>query len=264
MTIPLFHVDAFADELFKGNPAAVCPLESWLTDNTMQAIAAENNLSETAFFVKHDDVYNLRWFTPVKEVNLCGHATLATAYVLFNSLGYTNEAIYFSTRSGILAVRKDISGLLTMDFPADIISDTVESDYFSVITSAMAIQSLGIYKGKTDYLIELSSEDEVKKVQPDFTLLKKVPARGIIITAKGDKADFVSRFFAPQAGINEDPVTGSAHTTLTPFWAKKLGKTKLTAHQLSARGGKLECLIRGDRVLISGQCKLYLAGEIYL
>jgi len=258
----IYQVDAFAHQLFSGNPAAVCPLDSWLPDELMQNIAMENNLAETAFYIKEKDgSFQLRWFTPATEVDLCGHATLATAYVLFNHEGVDGNVIHFhSPRSGKLTVTKE-GDQLTMNFPSDIFS---EVELTEELTAGLSIKPKAAYKGKTDYMLVYDTEKEITDIVPDFNLISKVQARGIIVTAKGDKVDFVSRFFAPQVDVNEDPVTGSAHTTLIPFWANRLHKEELTAVQLSSRKGYLSCKYLGDRVEISGQCKLYLTGEIYI
>lgn len=257
----LYQIDAFTDKVFSGNPAAVCPLGHWLGDDVLQNIAAENNLAETAFFVKQDDQYQIRWFTPTVEVDLCGHATLAAAYVLFHHENYSGDIIhFFSPRSGTLTVtRKD--AILTLDFPADTFTQVALS---GEITDCFNITPKLAFKAKTDYMLVFEQEQEINNIIPDFEAISKLKARGVIVTAKGDAVDFVSRFFAPQSGIHEDAVTGSAHTTLTPYWAAELGKTELTAIQLSARKGYLRCTLLGDRVGISGQGKLYLAGEIYL
>jgi len=257
----IYQIDAFADKVFSGNPAAVCPLDQWLSDDILQKIAMENNLAETAFYVKQDNQYQIRWFTPKIEVDLCGHATLAAAFVLFNHENHNDNIIHFySPRSGALTVTKK-GELLVLDFPTDAFEQIKLSDE---ITSCFDIKPKLAFKGKTDYLLVFDNEDEIRKVVPEFEVISRLKARGVIITAKGDKVDFVSRFFAPQSGINEDPVTGSAHTTLTPYWAKQLGKTELTAIQLSERKGYLQCSYLTDRVEISGQGKLYLIGEIYL
>lgn len=257
----IYQIDAFADKVFSGNPAAVCPLDRWLSDDILQKIAMENNLAETAFYVKQDNQYQIRWFTPTIEVDLCGHATLAAAFVLFNHENYNESIIHFySPRSGELTVTKK-GELLVLNFPTDVFEQVKLSDE---ITSCFDIKPKLAFKGKTDYLLVFDNEDEIRKVVPEFEVISKLKARGVIITAKGDKVDFVSRFFAPQSGINEDPVTGSAHTTLIPYWAKQLGKTELTAIQLSERKGYLQCSYLTDRVEISGQGKLYLIGDIYL
>jgi len=260
MMLTIFQVDAFTDHLFGGNPAAVCPLEKWLPDETMQNIAMENNLAETAFFVPKDDHFHLRWFTPAVEVDLCGHATLATAYVLFHHLGWNKSEIRFESRSGLLKVKKDLD-LLTLDFPTDSLQLIEPS---KELNSCLGIEPLETYLGKTDFMAVVASQKEVEDLQPDFLRMSRLTGRGVIVTAPGDQVDFVSRFFAPQVGINEDPVTGSAHTTLTPFWSARLGKTNLTAMQLSSRKGYLNCLLKGTRVEISGKGKLYMKGEIFI
>lgn len=257
----IYQVDAFTNTLFAGNPAAVCPLDVWLPDEVMQSIALENNLSETAFYVKHGDAYEIRWFTPTIEVDLCGHATLATAFVLFFHQNHSGNRISFkSPRSGNLAVSRH-EDLLTLDFPADHLQ---ELDIDSCNTNGLNIKPLKVYKGRTDYVMVYLSEDDIRNLTPDFSLLATIEARGIIVTAPGKKTDFVSRFFGPNAGVNEDPVTGSAHTSLTPYWANKLGKKELTATQLSFRGGSLLCKLIGDRVEISGKACLYMKGEIVI
>lgn len=257
----IYQIDAFADQVFSGNPAAVCPLDQWLSDDLLQKIAMENNLAETAFYIKEENQYQIRWFTPTVEVDLCGHATLAAAFVLFNHENHNGNTIHFySPRSGELTVKKQ-EEKLTLNFPADRVE---EVELSKAITDGFNITPNLALKGKTDYFLVFDNEDEVRNVIPAFDKISKLNARGVIITAKGDKVDFVSRFFAPQSGINEDPVTGSAHTTLTPFWSKQLGKTELTAIQLSERKGYLQCAFLGDRVKISGKAILYLIGEIYL
>ena len=260
MTQKIYQIDAFATEVFSGNPAAVCPLEKWLSDEILQNIAMENNLAETAFYVKEGDQYQLRWFTPKVEVDLCGHATLAAAYVLFNHENHSGNIIEFhSVRSGRLTVTKE-NELLTLNFPTD---EFEEIELGDELISGFNIRPQFAFKGKTDYMLVYENEEEIKKAIPAFEAIAKLDARGIIITAKGEKVDFVSRFFAPRAGVNEDPVTGSAHTTLTPYWSKRLGKNDLTAIQLSPRKGYLECKNLNGRVEISGQAKLYLTGEIF-
>jgi len=258
MKLQIFQADAFASSLFKGNPAAVVPLTEWLSDELMQQIALENNLSETAFFIPEDDHFHIRWFTPKAEVRLCGHATLATAHVIFNELEFQGEHIEFNSQSGILTVKK-IGDKLQLDFPADF-AQTVEP--IPVFAEAFGTHPLATFKGRTDYLLLFDSEETIQEFQPDISLLLATNARGIIVTAKGTTVDFVSRFFAPAVGVNEDPVTGSAHTTLIPFWSKRLNKTEMTALQLSARGGQLWCTLSGDRVLIAGKAVTYLRGEI--
>jgi PhzF family phenazine biosynthesis protein len=258
MKLRIFQVDAFTDKLFHGNPAAVCPLEEWLPAETMQRIAMENNLSETAFFIKGKDRYEIRWFTPAVEVDLCGHATLAAAYVIFHFLDYAGSVIELSSRSGRLTVRRD-GDLLTLNFPAD---KVVKSGVPEELRRGLGAGPLEAYKGKTDYLLVFGTQQEIEDMKPDFGLLGSVPARGIIVTARGRDVDFVSRFFAPQVGIDEDPVTGSAHTLLTPFWTERLGKQELTAMQLSRRRGWLKCKLAGDRVEISGKARAYMTGKI--
>ena len=257
----IYQVDAFTAILFKGNPAAVCPLDEWIDDNLMQNIAMENNLSETVFYVKYDDGYQIRWFTPNMEVDLCGHATLAASFVLFNYEGHTgNEIRFYSLRSGQLYVRKD-GDFLTMNFPSDII---VKSDISPDLSDCFDIKSSKVFKGKTDYVFLFDNEDVVRNIVPNFEKISKLNARGVIITSKGIKADFVSRFFGPQSGVDEDPVTGSAHTTLSPYWAEKLNRNELQAVQVSARTGHLRCKYLDDRVEISGQAVLFMKGEIFL
>lgn len=261
MKIPLFQVDAFTDKLFHGNPAAVCVLEKWLDDTSMQQIAMENNLSETAFVVREKNAFYLRWFTPKVEVELCGHATLATAHVLFTEYRYKeNEIVFHSKYSGILKVRKE-GAYLTLDFPAQPIKKTIPPDR---LLESMGKEPQEIYKGKTDYLLVYENEHEVQSLTPDFNVLSHIDMRGVIATAKGEAYDFVSRFFAPAVGINEDSVTGSAHTILIPYWRKKLKKEKLSAKQLSARQGFLKCRQRKRRVMISGQAVTFLKGELVL
>lgn len=260
MMLPIYQVDAFASHLFRGNPAAVVPLTEWLSDKIMQQIAAENNLSETAFFVGEGKGFNIRWFTPKAEVSLCGHATLATAHVLFKEWKFEGDIITFQSKSGVLNVRK-WEDKLQLDFPADKVEEVSINPLF---TEALGNEPMAAYKGRTDYLFLFDSEESILALRPDFRLLQQSDARGIIVTAKGTTVDFVSRFFAPAVGVNEDPVTGSAHTTLVPFWAQRLQKDVLTARQLSQRGGELWCSLAGERVLIAGKAVTYLKGEIDL
>lgn len=260
MIIPIFQVDAFTEKLFGGNPAAVCPLDSWPPDDLMQKIALENNLAETAFIVEEADGFRIRWFTPAVEVDLCGHATLAAAHVYFNHLAHSGSVIEFNSRSGKLRVTRE-SNLLTLDFPADEIQKV---GLPPVLIEVFGNNILEVWKGKTDYLVVMGSQKEIEALNPDFRVLKTVAARGIIVTARGNEADFVSRFFAPQSGIDEDPVTGSAHTTLAVYWSKRLNKQILTAMQLSPRGGKLSCSMKGSRVDISGECRTFMIGEVYV
>lgn len=261
MTHKIYQIDAFTDILFSGNPAAVCPLEQWLSDDVLQKIAMENNLAETAFYVKQDNRYQIRWFTPTVEVDLCGHATLAAAYVLFNHEKHKGDLIIFnSLRSGELSVSKK-GDVLTLNFPVDQPEQIKCTDQLWAGFNKKPIKA---FKGRENYLFVYDSEQDIASIKPEFDKIALLNALGVIITAKGDQLDFVSRFFAPQSGINEDPVTGSAHTTLTAYWAKRLGKNKLTAKQLSARTGYLECQYLNDRVEISGKGRLYLIGEIFL
>ncbi|MBL7961277.1 PhzF family phenazine biosynthesis protein [bacterium] len=255
MKIPLYQIDAFTGNLFKGNPAAVCPLNEWLNDETLLNIAAENNLSETAFFVKEGMGYRLRWFTPEVEVDLCGHATLAAAFVIFNYIDPSLNRVVFATQSGNLTVTTN-GKLLAMDFPS--------RKPAACSPPHDLIKGLGVSPAETlksrDYFVVYSSEEEIKNLKPDMSLLSKLDALGVIVTAKGNQVDFVSRFFAPGAGIPEDPVTGSAHSSLIPYWAEKLAKSKLHALQVSKRGGELFCELNGDRVMISGHAVKYLEG----
>ena len=256
-----YIVDAFTDKPFSGNPAAVCIMDHWLADDLMQNIAFENNLAETTFVVPKDDGLHIRWFTPHVEVDLCGHATLAAAHVLFSHEGYNKAQIDFDSRSGILTVTKK-DGRLTLDFPVDSFEKLEHIP--TQISTALQGNIIEIYRGKTDYMVVFSSQQEVEASVPDMRELKKLDGRGVIITAPGNNVDFVSRFFAPQSGIDEDPVTGSAHTTLAPYWAKKLNKTSFDCLQLSQRGGKLHCDLAGDRVKISGSAVTYAISEILI
>ncbi len=264
MMLAIYQVDAFTDKLFGGNPAAVIPLESWLAERLMQQLALENNLSETVFFVPSvtgEADYDIRCFTPAVEINLCGHATLASAYVLFNILGFDKEKLKFNSKSGVLTVTRN-KGLITMDFPSWRPERLHEYDEAlpSIIGNA---EIVGVYQYR-DVLVELPNEAAVKNCDPDFTLMKKHFDK-MIITAPGDQVDFVSRFFAPGAGIDEDPVTGSAHSQLIPFWNEKLRKKQLHALQLSQRGGEIWCeQVSIERVTISGHCVFYMKGEITL
>jgi PhzF family phenazine biosynthesis protein len=257
MKIPIYQVDAFTGKLFAGNPAAVCPLESWPDDALMQNIAAENNLSETAFFIPKEGQFELRWFTPATEVKLCGHATLASGHVIFHHLGYQEDKIKFISKSGELIVTRS-GDLLSLNFPAaksspiDIPPGLSEALGKSPIEAHIAFDLLALFE----------SQDDILALKPNFNLLSSLDARGIIVTAPGKDCDFVSRFFAPRVGVNEDPVTGSAHTMLIPFWSRRLGKKKLHARQLSRRGGELFCEDLGERVLISGRAVTYMVGEL--
>lgn len=261
MKLKLYQVDAFTSKRFQGNPAAICPLENWLSDEMMQAIAAENNLAETAFYVPKGEDFHLRWFTPTTEVALCGHATLATAHILYSVYGYAKDVLRFHTQSGILTVSKE-EDWLKMNFPAD---EIVQVEAPKEILEGLGVQPKEVYRGKTDFLVILDHQTQIENLHPDFRLLAtQEDARGTIVTAPGKEVDFVSRCFFPQSGIDEDPVTGSAHTTMIPYWAHKLDKKQLTAQQLSSRTGFLKCTYAGDRVEIAGQAVTYLAGEIEL
>ncbi len=255
-----YVVDVFTDTLFSGNPAGVCLLDDWPEDSLLQNIAFENNLAETAFAVKKEGYYALRWFTPQVEVDLCGHATLASAYVLLQQAGKTPRQVEFRTKSGALTVRKD-GDLFMMDFPS---RKPVSCPAPAVLEKALGARVLETHKAR-DLLVLVEDRDTVASLQPDFPLLKSIKGvLGIIVTAKGDQCDFVSRFFAPGVGIDEDPVTGSSHSTLIPFWKERLQKTDMMARQLSRRGGSLICKDRGERVLIGGKARLYLKGDILL
>ncbi len=257
MKIPMYQVDAFTDTLFGGNPAAICPLESWLSDATMQAVAEENNLSETAFFVRHADVFEIRWFTPKIEIALAGHPTLAAAHVIYEHLGFAGPRIPFRSKSGELRVeRRD--GRLIMDFPA---FDAVPAAPPSALVKGLGKEPAATLLGR-DYLAVYDTEADVAGLRPDFAELDKLDCLGIIVTAPGDACDFVSRFFAPRAGILEDPVTGSAHTLLVPYWAKRLKKNVLHAFQISRRRGELFCENKGARVDIGGRAVTYMTGTI--
>ena len=259
MTLKLYQIDAFTDRIFGGNPAAVCLLDKWLSDEVMQHIAAENNLAETAFIVKNNDRYDIRWFTPVVEVDLCGHATLASAHVIFNYYDHPDDTInFYSAHSGMLSVSRSGDDL-TLNFPIDTYKPVAIP---KILVQAFENRPEEAFKGKTDYVLIFSSQKDIENVDPDMRLISACDARGVMITAPGNTVDFVSRFFAPQSGIDEDPVTGSAHTTLTPIWSEKLGKTILTATQLSKRQGQLSCELKGDRVNITGRAVTYLIGEI--
>lgn len=264
MNISVYQVDAFANRVFEGNPAAICPLEQWLPEQTMQALAAENNLSETAFFVPVEDGFELRWFTPTTEVGLCGHATLAAAHVLFEELGYQEEEIRFNTKSGLLCVTrggKNGEGgdeLLSMDFPAQA---PISFELPMQIVQAFHATPEDCLKF-ADIIAVFPSEDLVREADPDMELLAQLDCRGIIITAESKEYDFIARWFGPRTGIKEDPVTGSAFTQLVPYWAKRLGKTSFHAKQVSERGGELSCELAGDRVIISGKAVLFMRGVI--
>jgi predicted PhzF superfamily epimerase YddE/YHI9 len=295
MRLKIYIANAFAGNQFGGNPAAVVPLKEWLSDELMQQIAAQNNLAETAYIIPEGEDFRIRWFTPAVEVALCGHATLASAHIFFNHLDYGKGQISFHSKSGLLKVSKSADGKITLDFPADrpvplngkdaakqsaekdsgktaLIqegfagpSTPVEKESLEIpalIGEALKNRPLEVYKSAFDFLAVLKGQDEVEHLAPDLGLVASLPGRGLIVTAKGKTADFVSRCFFPQSGIDEDPVTGSAHTALVPYWANILGKTKLSAIQLSKRRGYLDCELIKDRVLMSGRAFTYLTGEI--
>jgi len=257
MKIKQYQVDAFATRAFEGNPAAVCPLDSWLDDALLQAIAEENNLSETAFFVPSEKGYRLRWFTPVKEVDLCGHATLATAHILFEKLGYAQPVIRFETRSGDLFVKKK-GALLEMDFPACPPTPCTLPD---LLADGLGRRPLEVWAAD-DYLAVFDSEATVRAITPNQALLGQLGLRCVVITAPGTEVDFVSRVFGPKFGIPEDPVTGSAHCALAPYWGKRLGKDVLSARQVSRRGGNVGCELKSDRVLLSGAAVTVMESDI--
>ena len=256
-------IDVFTDKLFGGNPAGVCLLDKWLPDDILQNIAMENNLSETAFLVKQNDYYDLRWFTPTLEVELCGHATMASAHVLFDETEKNADKIDFKTLSGIVTVTRE-NGLLYLDFPARPVKICPEYETFE---KAFSVKPAAFYKA-VDFLLLVDSEDALRNINPDFTILREIADEvgdhrfGIIVTARGGDCDFVSRFFAPNAGIDEDPVTGRAHCSLIPFWSRILKRKVMTAKQLSKRGGVLFCEDHGERVKIGGKTVRYLKGEI--
>ena len=257
MKIKQYQVDAFALRAFEGNPAAVCPLQEWLNDTVLQSIAEENNLSETAFFIPAENGFELRWFTPVAEVDLCGHATLASAHVLFEHLGYSKPEVIFQTKSGQLIVANKGESY-EMNFP-------VREPQHCAAPPALLEGLVAVPQeilASDDYLVVFSSEETVQNLEPNFSLLSQIGLRGVIVTAPGKSVDFVSRFFAPKLGINEDPVTGSAHCQLTPYWAKRLGKTKLQARQISRRGGSISCELKESRVLLSGHAITFMVAEI--
>jgi PhzF family phenazine biosynthesis protein len=259
MDLDLFVIDAFASRPFQGNPAAVCPLQTWLQDKLMQKIAAQNNLSETAFFVPVGDGFHIRWFTPATEVDLCGHATLASAFVLKEFLNYKKDSISFDSRSGALHVSFLSSGMIELDFPANPVSLSPEKEKTASLTG---LNIKNLYETGSWYVAELLSEKELTDFVPDFEQIKKLSQSILVITAPGKDCDFVSRCFGPKLGINEDPVTGSSHCLLVPIWNSITGKKELFARQLSARGGELYCKLQGSRVKIAGYARTYLKGKI--
>ena len=256
--IDIYQVDAFAAETFKGNPAAVCPLEAWLPDATLQAIAAENNLAETAFIVPLEEGYDLRWFTPAVEVDLCGHATLGSAFVIATYLNPDQTEFRFQSRSGLLRVARD-GDLYTLDFPSIALTPLEDA----AVAEALGATPAALFSGM-DFMAVFDREAEIRDLAPDMAKVAALETRGLIATAPGESCDFVSRFFAPQSGVAEDPVTGSAHCALTPYWSARLGKTRLTARQISPRGGDLLVEDRGERTLISGRVAPYLVGQIHV
>jgi PhzF family phenazine biosynthesis protein len=257
--LPIYQVDAFTNKLFGGNPAAVCPLQAWLPDDVMQKLATENNLSETAFFVKENDQYHIRWFTPEYEIDLCGHATLASAYIIFTQLNHYSDTINFTCKSGKLEVKKK-DGLIELNFPSRMpeICDVPEA-----LLEGINLKPNRVYKSR-DYLLVFDTEEDIKNIVPDYTHLNKLDVVGVIVTAPGNEVDFVSRFFVPNSVIGEDPATGSAHCNLIPFWSKELIKNELTATQLSSRRAEFICENKGKRVLMAGNAVLYLKGEFFL
>ncbi len=259
MKYEIYQVDAFTRETFKGNPAAVVPLEKWLPSETMLAIAAENNLAETAFFVRYGDRFDLKWFTPTVEMDLCGHATLASAFVLWNELRFDRDSIDFETRSGTLTVKRD-GELMIMDFPS---RPPTTTEPPTGLAEALGGAPRNVLKARDLFCI-YNSEAEVLALRPDFKAIVDLGVHAVIVTAPGDRSDFISRFFAPSVGVDEDPVTGSAHCTLIPYWAERLGKNELYARQVSQRGGELYCELHGDRVQMAGNAVLYMKGEIYV
>jgi len=260
MKLRQYQIDAFAREVFAGNPAAVCPLDAWLEEGVMQAIAAENNLSETAFFVPSARGFHLRWFAPAAEVDLCGHATLAAAYVLFELLGHAGPEILFETRSGELIVRRTDAGEFTMDFPAQ---PPVPCAAPEALLAGLGREPREVLQA-ADYIAVFEHEDDIRTLTPDLEQLRKLDLRGVCVTAPGLEADFVSRFFAPNYGIPEDPATGSAHCELAPYWQGRLGKNRLAARQLSSRGGEVGCEVSGERVFLTGSAVRFMEADIYL
>jgi len=261
MELPIYQVDAFASKVFAGNPAAVMPLQSWLSDSALQAIAMENNLSETAFVVRCDQGYELRWFTPAVEVNLCGHATLAAAHTLFEHMGEAGGYVRFQTRSGELRVRRE-GGLLTLDFPQTPLVPTEVDLAICKALGATASEALIPRDAPQSVLSVYEFEADVAALQPNFAALQAASAHCVIATAPGDDCDFVSRFFGPQVGVDEDPVTGSAHCALVPYWAQRLNQRSMAARQISARGGELACRLEGDRVFMTGSAVTFMQGRV--
>ena len=264
VTIPFFWVDAFAEKPFAGNPAAVCPLESWLDDALLQRMAWQHGLSETAFVVQTGPArFHLRWFTPTVEVDLCGHATLATAHVMFNERKLSVDELTFDSRSGPLVVRKAEAGRIELNFPSTPPEADTDPELARELSAALGVAPSWIGRNRFDKLVLLTDPAAVRALRPDFSRLAAIRSRGVIVTAQGDDGcDFISRFFAPQSGVPEDPVTGSAHCALIPFWAARLGRNSLHARQVSARGGELWCRLAGDRVTMAGHATTYLSGAV--
>ncbi len=260
ISLKIFHVNAFSNEDFKGNPAGVVPLEFWLSDDLMQKIAKQNSLSETAFFVETSRGFKVRWFTPEIEIDLCGHATLASAYVLFELIGYAESKILFESKSGDLIVTRK-EGKYFLDFPA---YESVKATLDFPFEKVLGVKPVGVYQANDDLLVEVGSIEDLVKIKPDFKLLSKLDCRGVIVTCQGGAGDFSCRFFAPKLGINEDSVTGSAFSKLLPFWANRLGKNTFFAEQLSERTGKVYGEYLGDRVVIGGDALHFLSGEIFI
>src|SRR5215210_8319049 len=253
MELPFYHIDAFTQQLFGGNPAAICPLETWLPDDVMQKLARENNLSETAFFVRENDGFYIRWFTPEFEIDLCGHATLASAFIIFNHLDYSSDIIRFNCKSGLLEVTRN-GELIELNFPSRV---PVPCEPPEFLLRGLNIPPAKVLKSR-DFFLVYETENDIKALRPDFSFLNQLDCVGVIVTAPGDEVDFVSRFFVPNSVIAEDPVTGSAHCNLIPYWSQVLNKTQLTARQLSARRGELFCQLKNDRVIIAGHAVLYM------
>ncbi len=260
MKLKVYIANSFSEKKFGGNPAAVVPLKEWLSDVLMQQIAAQNNLAETVYFIPQGDDYAIRWFTPAVEVSLCGHATLASAHIMFEHLGYAREQIIFHSKSGPLKVTRNRDKII-LDFPVDEPGKIPNNE---LINKSLGIKATEVFKSRFEYMAVLNSQEEIETLKPDLALVKQLPSLGLIVTAKGDKVDFVSRCFFPQSGIDEDQVTGSAHVVMVPYWAKQMGKTKLSAIQLSARKGYIDCELAGDRVLMSGHANTYLEGDFYI
>lgn len=260
-TLPFYQVDAFTNQIFKGNPAGVCPLTEWLSDDVMQKIAAENNLSETAFYVEENGVYNIRWFTPTIEIPLCGHATLASAFVEFNIKNNISNEIVFKNQSNQKLVVIKKGNIIELDFPA---GKSTPMEVNNIHKEAFGTNPNNALDYGNTQLFVFENEEIIKNIKPNLNIISTFKCNGVIVTAKGNNTDVVCRMFAPQSGIDEDPVTGSAHTNLIPYWSKKLGKTNITSMQLSERTGFLDCTFINDRVKMAGEAKLYLKGEIYL